>query len=124
MACLPRSVLIRWIIALVALGLVSAPLHAGAMLQAHGISTSRFASPQSPGEAAIVGSEHAGHQHAPPIKHASGKFCCQAACVMALPLIPCNTGPHVVPSVKMPMQPDPIPPAPSPFGIDRPPKPS
>jgi hypothetical protein len=115
MACLFRIVLSRWIIALVALGLVSAPLHAGARVQ--DATSAHHSAPQE------INHGIPGHHHSSPAEgHAAGKACCQTACVMALLTVPCGTVLPVMPAVTVALPPDLMPPATEPPGIDRPPK--
>jgi hypothetical protein len=116
-----RFVLSRWIVALVAIGLASAPLHAAARLLDAGSGVSAHAR-----EATQVLHEIHGqpdrHHGTPSRSDVPGQACCHPGCIMAV--LPALGGAaHALPlSESVPIPPDltPIPSMPS--GIERPPK--
>jgi len=116
-----RFVLSRWIVALVAIGLASAPLHAAArMLDAD----SRVSSHATEATQALheIHGQPDRHHGAPFRSDAPGQSCCHSGCIMAvLPAL--GSAAHALPlseSVAVPPDLTPIPSVPS--GIDRPPK--
>ena len=116
-----RFVLSRWIVALVAIGLASAPLHAAArMLDAD----SRVSGHATEATQALheIHDQPDRHHGAPSRSDAPGQSCCHLGCIMAvLPAL--GSAAHALPlseSVAVPPDLTPIPSVPS--GIDRPPK--
>ena len=113
-----RYVLSRLVVALVAIGLVSAPLHAAAQAAVPGpdISVHEVQAKQ-----AVNG--HSDHRHSNPSKaHAAGQFCCHPGCIMAVIPVPTNMAQGVPLSEAVPIPPDLTPVPAMLFGIDRPPK--
>ena len=116
-----RFVLSRWIVALVAIGLASAPLHAAArMLDAD----SRVPGHATEATQALheIHGQPDRHHGTPSRSDAPGQSCCHPGCIMAvLPAL--GSAAHALPlseSVAVPPDLTPIPSVPS--GIDRPPK--
>jgi hypothetical protein len=113
-----RFVLSRLTVALVAIGLASAPLYAAVRAEAsdHGASTH------------AVGTTHASlgqpdHHHGGTSKpHAAGQFCCHPGCIMAVVPILSNLAQGVPLSEAVPIPPDLTPVPAMQSGIDRPPK--
>jgi hypothetical protein len=116
-----RFVLSRWIVALVAIGLASAPLHAAArpLDAGYGVSDQAEEAVQ-----ALQGTHGQSDRHhgTPSRSDAPGQSCCHHGCIMAvLPAL--GSAAHALPlSESVPVPPD-LTPVPSmPSGIDRPPK--
>lgn len=114
-----RFVLSRLTVALVAIGLASAPLYAAVQANApvHG--------PSAYG----VESTHASHgqpdHHGGVSKsHAARQFCCHPGCIMAVVPVPANLAQDVPLSEVVPIPPDLTPVPAMPSGIDHPPKPA
>jgi len=111
-----RLMLSRLTVALVAIGLASAPLYAAvqAAAAAPGLHT--------------VQAMHASHgqpehRHDGASKpHAAGQFCCHPGCIMAVIPVPTNVAQCVPFSEAVPIPPDLTPVAATPSGVDRPPK--
>jgi hypothetical protein len=116
-----RFVLSRWIVALVAIGLASAPLHAAARMLDAGFGVFGQAVEATHALQGIHGQPNQHHGAASP-SDALGQACCHPGCIMAvLPAL--GSAAHALPLSKpVPVPPDltPIPSVPS--GIDRPPK--
>jgi hypothetical protein len=113
-----RFVLIRLTVALVAIGLASAPLHAAVQagtfdhgLAADAVQTAHASHGQP--------DHHYGGASKP---HAAGQFCCHPGCIMAVVPVPANLAQGVPLSKVVPILPDLMPVPAIPFGIDRPPK--
>jgi hypothetical protein len=113
-----RFVLSRLTVALLALGLASAPLHAAVQARTsdHGASTHVVeTTPASHGQT----DHHHGSASKP---YAAGQFCCHPGCIMAVVPVPANLARGVLLSEAVPIPPD-LTPVPTMLsGIDRPPK--
>ena len=114
-----RHVLSRLMVALVAIGLASAPLYAAVQVAAadhgpsvHAVQTT-YASHGQP-------DHHGGASKS----HAAGQFCCHPGCIMAVVPVPANLAQDVPLSEAVPIPPDLTPVPARPSGIDHPPKPA
>jgi hypothetical protein len=110
-----RFMISRWLVALVAFGLASAPLHAAA----------RTTSSHVVHDVTTVEGRHgtAGHEHDAQARGlSSGQPCCHSACTLALIPFPSSGAEPAALSGTLPILPDVMPPRASPLGIDRPPK--
>jgi hypothetical protein len=116
-----RFVLSRWIVALVAIGLASAPLHAAARLPDAGSGVSGHATEATQALQGTHGQPDR-HHGTPSRSDARGQSCCHPGCIMAvLPAL--GIGAHALPlSESVPIPPDRTPIPSMPTGIERPPK--
>ena len=112
-----RLVLSRLTVALVAIGLASAPLYAAVRAAAadhgpsiHAVQTTHASHGQP---------DHHGGTSKP---HEAGQFCCHPGCIMAVVPVPSNLAQGVPLSEAVPIPPDLTPVPAMPSGIDRPPK--
>lgn len=111
-------VLSRLTVALVALGLASAPLYAAVQARTFDHSPS----------APVVQDAHSphgqsDHHHAGASKpHASGQFCCHPGCIMAVVPVPANLNQGMPLSKMVPIPADLTPVVALSSGLDRPPK--
>jgi hypothetical protein len=113
-----RFVLSRLTVALVALGLASAPLYAAVQAQASDHSPSTYAV-QIP----HASQDQPDHHHSGASKsYAAGQFCCHPGCIMAVVPVPANLAQGLALSEVVPIPPDLTPVVALPFGLDRPPK--
>lgn len=113
-----RLMLSRLTVALLALGLASAPLYAAAQAGTsdHGLSA-RAA------QTTHTSHDQSDHHHSGASKpYAAGQFCCHPGCIMAVFPVPANLTQGVPLSEVVPIPPDLTPVPAIPFGIDRPPK--
>ena len=113
-----RFVLSRLTVALVAIGLASAPLYAAvrAGTSDHGASTHTA----GPTHASLGQLDH--HDGGPSKPHEAGQFCCHPGCIMAVVPVPSNLAQSVPMSEAVPIPRDLTPVPAMPSGIDRPPK--
>ncbi|MBA1158844.1 hypothetical protein [Microvirga mediterraneensis] len=113
-----RSVLSRLTVALLAIGLASAPLYAAvqAKVPEHGSSAHA-------GQATHASQAQSDHHYSGASKsYAAGQFCCHPGCIMAVVPVPANLAQGVPLSEAVPIPPD-LTPVPAMLsGIDRPPK--
>lgn len=113
-----RLMLSRLTVALLALGLASAPLYAAVRAgtsdhgpSAHAVQTTHTSHGQ------------ADHHHSGASKpYVAGQFCCHPGCIMAVFPVPANLAQGVPLSEVVPIPPDLTPVPAMLFGIDRPPK--
>jgi hypothetical protein len=113
-----RFVLSRLTVALVAIGLASAPLYAAVRTAAadHGPSVHALQTTH-----ATHGQPD--HHHGGTSKpHEAGQFCCHPGCIMAVVPVPSNLAQGVPLSEEVPIPPDLTPVPAMQSGIDRPPK--
>lgn len=113
-----RFTLRRLTVALVAIGLASAPLYAAvqAGTSDHGPSAHAV-------QATHASHGQSDHHHSGASKpYAAGQFCCHPGCIMAVVPVPANLSQGVPLSEVVPIPPDLTPVPAMPFGIDRPPK--
>jgi len=113
-----RFVLSRLTVALVAIGLASAPLYAAVRAEAsdHGAST------HAAGTTHVSRGQPDQHHGGTSKPHEAGQFCCHPGCIMAVVPIPSNLAQGVPLSETVPIPPDLTPVPAMPSGIDRPPK--
>ncbi|MBD2746086.1 hypothetical protein IC232_05160 [Microvirga sp. BT688] len=113
-----RLMLSRLTVALLALGLASAPLYAA--VQA---GTSDYVPSSHAVQTAHASHGQADHHHSGASKpYAAGQFCCHPGCIMAVFPVPANLAHGVPLSEVVPIPPDLTPMPAMLFGIDRPPK--
>ena len=113
-----RFVLSRLTVALVAIGLASAPLYAAVRAEAsdHGASTHAAGTTH-------VSLDQSDHHHSGTSKpHEAGQFCCHPGCIMAVVPVPMNLAQGMPLSEVVPIPPDLTPMLAMRSGIERPPK--